>query len=897
MASQAVCSSSIHRWARLALVIACWAACGSGLHAAETAADPRPAPRNVVLIISDDQHWRDYGFMGHEHLRTPHLDRLARESLVYRCGHVPSSLCCPSLASIITGRLPHEHRIVGNDPPEDPRIPRTGPQGWAAFTAGREAMNRHLEEWPLLPRLLAARGYESLQTGKWWQGDFARGGFTQGMSKGQRHGDEGLTIGRQSLQPVYDFIGRCRADGRPFFVWYAPMLPHDPHDPPQELVDHYATKTDSLHVARYWGNVERFDRTVGDLLDHLDRERLARDTLVVYVTDNGWIQSSDRPQFAPRSKLSPYEGGLRTPIMLRQPGAIPPGSSDALVSCIDIMPTVLAACGVPAPAGLPGVDLLDAKAVAARRQIFGECFTHTLVDLDDPAKSLLWRWTIRDDEQTPHQHRWKLIVPTSATVGGGAGSGAGSEAGDEFPAGPAGKVDPTSRERWQRREVELFDLAADPDETKNLAASEPTLVKELTQSFVANWSPQGPRAAAATPPAAAAAKRPPNLLVFLADDLGAHDLGCTGSTFYRTPAIDRLAASGMLFTRGYAAAPVCSPTRTALMTGRHPARVKITNFIGGSRRGSLLPADYLHALPASEVTVPKLLHDAGYATGIFGKWHLGPPKDIPSHGFDVTGSTTVSPGRGPPDDTHHARAIAAEASAFITANRDQCFFCYVPMHSVHVPLKTRLELLAEEQTRAAALPPAAGPREVAEGDRMARAVQDHPVYAAMIREMDETVATVLAAVEAAGQTDNTLVVFTSDNGGLATAEGSPTSNLPLRAGKGFLYEGGIRVPLVVRWPGVVKPGTTTDVPVTTLDIAATLLDVGGAKQPAETVLDGTSLRPVLAGGVLPARDLCWHYPHYANQGGRPAAAIIAGDGPSQGNEGSGKEGFGKGWIR
>jgi arylsulfatase A-like enzyme len=320
------------------------------------------------------------------------------------------------------------------------------------------------------------------------------------------------------------------------------------------------------------------------------------------------------------------------------------------------------------------------------------------------------------------------------------------------------------------------------------------------------------------------------------------------------------------------------------MTGRHPARVKITNFIGGSRRGSLLPADYLHALSAEEVTVPELLHDTGYATGIFGKWHLGPPKDLPSHGFDVTGSTSVGPGRGPPDDPHHARTIAAEASAFITASRDRPFFCYVPMHSVHVPLKTRADLLAEEQARAAALPPPAGPREVAEGDRQARAVQDHPIYAGMIREMDETVATVLAAVEAAGQTDNTLVIFTSDNGGLSTAEGSPTSNQPLRAGKGFLYEGGIRVPLVVRWPGVVKPGTKTTVPATTLDIAATLLDVGGTTQPVETVLDGTSLRPVLMGGSLPARDLVWHYPHYANQGGRPAAAIIAGDGPSQGKE-------------
>jgi arylsulfatase A-like enzyme len=382
----------------------------------------------------------------------------------------------------------------------------------------------------------------------------------------------------------------------------------------------------------------------------------------------------------------------------------------------------------------------------------------------------------------------------------------------------------------------------------------------------------------------ASAHSPPNVVVFLADDLGAHDLGCTGSSFYRTPAIDRLAASGMRFTRGYAAAPVCSPTRAALMTGRHPARVKITNFIAGSRRGALLPADYFHALPDAEVTVPELLQNAGYTTGIFGKWHLGPPKDIPSHGFDVAGSTTVGPGSGPPDDRHHAKAIAAQASAFIMANRDRPFFCYVPMHSVHSPLKTRPELLAEEQARVAALPPPAGPREIAEGDRQARAIQDHPVYAGMIREMDETVATVLAAVEAAKQTDKTLVIFTSDNGGLSTAEGSPTSNLPLRAGKGFLYGGGLRVPLIVRWPGVVEPATTTTTPVTTLDIAATLLDVAGATLPAGLVLDGTSLRPVLAGGSLPARDLCWHYPHYSNQGGRPAAAIIAGDGPLPGSE-------------
>ncbi|MFM7243283.1 MAG: sulfatase-like hydrolase/transferase, partial [Planctomycetaceae bacterium] len=306
----------------------------------------------------------------------------------------------------------------------------------------------------------------------------------------------------------------------------------------------------------------------------------------------------------------------------------------------------------------------------------------------------------------------------------------------------------------------------------------------------------------------------------------------------------------------------------------------ITNFIGGERRGSLLQADYLRALPAAETTVAERLKAVGYTTGIFGKWHLGPPADVRAHGFDVTGSIDVGPGRGPEDDPHHARAIARQAVEFVAASRDRPFFCYVPLHSVHVPLRSTAALVAEERKRARAVA-AVEPREVPEGDRTARAVQDHPIYAAMIEEMDEAVSTVLAGLEEQGMADHTLVVFTSDNGGLSTAEGAPTSNMPLRAGKGYLYEGGIRVPLVIRWPGVVAARSTCDAPVTTLDIAATLLDAGGALPPPDEPLDGMSLRPLLAGsGTLPARDLVWHYPHYSNQGSRPCAAILAGDSPT-----------------
>jgi uncharacterized sulfatase len=387
---------------------------------------------------------------------------------VFTRGYVPSSLCCPSLASLITGRYPHEHLVVGNDPP--------GSRKDGSFEAGREAMTKHLEAWPLLPKLLGKEGYRSFQTGKWWQGNFKRGGFDEGMTKGKRHGDEGLSIGRKTMGPAFDFMKRCRADGKPFFLWYAPMLPHDPHDPPAELVEHYASKTDSVHVARYWGNVERFDRTVGEVLDFLDAENLTRDTLVVYVTDNGWIQNVDKPRYAPRSKCSPYDGGLRTPIMLRRPGTILPSRSNALASSLDILPTILAACDVPAPEGLPGVNLLDTAKVAARRQIFGECYTHTLLDLDDPAPSLMWRWTVRQDED----RLWKLVEPVTARSGGGS-----------VQAVEKDRLAPDDLARFERGEVELFDVASDPHETKNVAAAEPTIVKDLQKSLDAWWNSHG----------------------------------------------------------------------------------------------------------------------------------------------------------------------------------------------------------------------------------------------------------------------------------------------------------------------------------------------------------------------------------------------------------------------
>ncbi len=387
---------------------------------------------NVVLIISDDHAWNDYSFMGHPHIATPHIDRLARESLTFTHGYVPSSLCCPSLASIITGLYSHQHKITSNDPPIPAGMPAARFYRSPEFTAGREVMNRYLEAVPTLPRLLGEQGYVSLQTGKWWQGDFRRGGFTSGMTQGERHGDQGLKIGRKTRQPIYDFVAEARQADKPFMVWYAPLMPHSPHTPPERLLKKYAPLADSPHVAAYWAMIEWFDETVGELLTFLDEQKLAENTIVVYLADNGWIQSPTGDRYAEKSKQSQYDGGLRTPLLVRWPEKITPRTCETPVLSIDIVPTILAALGRQPTPAMQGVNLLDERAVTARHTICGECFTHNAVDLENPAANLRWRWAISGD--------WKLIVP---------------DAMNEPDAG-----------------VELYDLAADPHETKNLAGEQ-----------------------------------------------------------------------------------------------------------------------------------------------------------------------------------------------------------------------------------------------------------------------------------------------------------------------------------------------------------------------------------------------------------------------------------------
>ncbi len=393
--------------------------------------------------------------------------------------------------------------------------------------------------------------------------------------------------------------------------------------------------------------------------------------------------------------------------------------------------------------------------------------------------------------------------------------------------------------------------------------------------------------------AAGSGPKRPNFVFFLIDDMGWMDLTCQGSTFYETPNIDALAAGGMRFTNAYAACPVCSPTRASILAGKYPARLNLTNFIAGRRSGKLLSAPYLHYMRPEEVTLAEALKEAGYATGFVGKWHLGGrnPYLPTDQGFDSnvagTGSgmprSYFSPYRNPqlpdgPKGEYLTDRLTDEAIRFLDAHKDGPFLLYLSHYAVHTPLQSKKDLAGKYGQKAAKLPPPKGPKFLPEPPRQARQVQDHAVYAGMVQSTDESVGRVMKKIDQLGLTDETVVIFMSDNGGLSTSEGSPTSNVPLRAGKGWLYEGGVREPMLIRWPGAVKPGGVCREVVTSTDFYPTMLQMAHLPPRPRQHCDGLSLVPLLKQtGKLKRDAIYWHYPHYGNQGGTPGGAVRAGD--------------------
>ena len=408
--------------------------------------DGATAP-NIVWIISDDQAFTDFGFMGHGVVQTPHLDALAAQSALFPHGYNPTSLCRSSLATMITGKYAFEHGICFNDP--------------------EEGMLRGIANQLLLmqrpaPDILAEAGYASFQSGKFWEGSYRNGGFTEGMTVGRRHGDFGLTIGRKGLDPIRDFVRR-RKDG-PFFLWYAPLLPHTPHNASSRYTTPFAGV--GLHEAtlRYYANILWFDETVGQLIDLMKEEGEYADTLFIFIVDNGWapaesaterfVDPGDGRVLAShyKSKQSQYDTGVRTPVFLHWPGRIGPGVYEDLVSAVDLLPTSLAAAGVSPPEPLPGLNLLPrAKGGAPldRDAVFGEIYRHTARKWDHPDTNLYFRWMREGD--------WKLILPETAD-----------------------------------QPIELYNIADDPMETFNHAADPRHAERIATMSarIDAWWRPQ-----------------------------------------------------------------------------------------------------------------------------------------------------------------------------------------------------------------------------------------------------------------------------------------------------------------------------------------------------------------------------------------------------------------------
>lgn len=392
--------------------------------------------------------------------------------------------------------------------------------------------------------------------------------------------------------------------------------------------------------------------------------------------------------------------------------------------------------------------------------------------------------------------------------------------------------------------------------------------------------------------------RHPNVIFILVDDYGIKDVGVEGSRFYETPNIDALARSGLRFSQGYAACAVCSPSRASILTGLYPTRHGITDFIGAGvgktfaqeRHTKLLVPDYVRKLPGDATTLADALKGAGYRTFFAGKWHLGNKGSWPQdHGFEInkggweSGSPKggyFAPWKNPnlpsgPRGQNLDQRLADETISFIEQNRERPFLAYLSFYAVHGPIQTTKPLWQKYREKASRQ---SKPGERFKMDRTlpVRVVQDNPIYAGLIENMDHAVGRVLKRLDELGLADNTVVVFTSDNGGVVSGDSCSSSQLPYRGGKGRQWEGGIRVPFYIKAPGRTKAGSVCDTPVSGIDFYPTILQLANVSVPRQT-LDGVSIVPLLQGGSIPARPLFWHYPHYGNQGGEPASIVRSGD--------------------
>ncbi|WP_136078309.1 sulfatase family protein [Pontiella desulfatans] len=407
---------------------------------------------NIIFILSDDQGWNDYGFMGHKQIQTPNLDKLAEAGLIYERGYVTAPLCRPSLASLATGLYPHETGIRGNDP--DMPKGTNKKTHLELFGEMRAKMTAPFAECTTFIELLKDNGYLTLQTGKWWEENPLDHGFTDAMThgdatRGGRHGDKGLEIGRETMKPFHDIVEKSKKEDKPFFMWYGVFLPHTPHNAPDRLYNKYKDIAPNESTARYWANVDWFDEGCGQIVEHLKEQGLYENTIFVYTCDNGWVPDPDKVGGVIRSKREPTEAGIRTPIFITHGATVKPiRDKETLASNIDIATTILHACGIEPPAEMSGLDLRDPVALQKRDRIFVDVYDHNsnLEELENMENDLK-AWVVVDG--------WDKLI-----------------------AKPEGK--------------ELYNLKSDPDDRNNLAAKHPEKVSKLAK-LIEEWVKETPQ--------------------------------------------------------------------------------------------------------------------------------------------------------------------------------------------------------------------------------------------------------------------------------------------------------------------------------------------------------------------------------------------------------------------
>jgi len=862
----------------------------SGFAIADNAGKP-----NVLFIAVDDlNHW--VGHLGRNpQTKTPNIDRLANMGVTFTNAHCAAPVCNPSRAALLSGMRPGTTGIYDNGQPFE------------------LAVNA---EHSLVTQFRKA-GYDTLGMGKLWHGGLGFPEQWTGTGGRERNENRGagvledrsiggikfgvLNAGDEAVSDTqiadYVIAELGKSHDKPFFLTAGFHKPHMPWNVPKKYFEMHPldqiqlppvkdgdlgdippagirmAKPDGDHrevlesgrwkeaVQAYLAAISYLDGQVGRLLEAVEKSPHRDNTIICLWGDHGW-HLGEKEHWR---KFALWEEATRAPFIWVVPGVTKAGSvCNRPVDFMTIYPTLCDLADVAVPSHVEGASIRSLLANPASTE---------------PRVAIT---TFGRNNHAVRDHRWRYI-------------------------------------RYADGGEELYDHVHDPYEWTNLAAQPENadLKLQLAAHFPTvnnpTVKPDGAENAGgkkggrkkqkqekATPASIRTSeRRPTNIVFFVVDDLGQRDLGCYGSTFYETPHLDRMAKEGALFPNAYAACPVCSPTRASIMTGQYPQRTGITDYIGAAqpakwkRNTPHLPAPYAEHLALEYVTLAESLKAHGYVTFLAGKWHLGGDGFLPEdQGFDINmggferggpygGEKYFSPYGNPklpdgPKGEHLPDRLASEASKFIEANRDKPFFVYLPFYSVHTPLMARPGLVQKYEKKRSQLeqtdvfgnePP-----------RKVRQTQDHAVYAGMVEAMDQAVGKVVAKLNELKLAEDTLVIMTSDNGGLSTSEGSPTSNLPLRAGKGWIYEGGNRTALIMRWPGVISPGVVNESHVISPDYFPTILDAAGLPLEPDHHKDGVShLASLKSGDPTTNRPLFWHYPHYGNQGGAPGAAILDGD--------------------